>query len=348
MKRGLLLGLALTQPGCLAYLAKSAYFQAELLAGREPLEEVLARGELDPERAAKLALVPEIKAFGESLGLADTDNYDTVNLGWDRGIYTVVAAPPLSLEPKTWWFPVVGGVPYLGFFREQDARKRADKVAARGYETRIGRAGAYSTLGFFRDPVLPDMLDWDEVELADTVLHELAHATLWIPGGASFNETFAAVVGEAAALQWVDHRNGPASAALVAVYDQRADWDAYRRMLYEVTEELGALYADPDLSDEQKLARKAAILGGLEARLEALELNDPERWRRALLRREWNNAWLLSYRTYDTGRGDFDALLAACGGDIAAFIRRVDELTRRARDPYAALAAGVRQGCASE
>ena len=174
----LALALLLTQTGCLAYLSKAAYFQAELLAGREPLDDVLTSGDLTPTQADRLRLVPDIKAFGESIGLADTDNYDTVNLGWQRGIYTVTAAPPLSFEAKTWWFPIVGGVPYIGFFRDSDARKRADRVAAKGYETHIGRASAYSTLGFFRDPVLPGMLDWDEARLAETVLHELAHATL--------------------------------------------------------------------------------------------------------------------------------------------------------------------------
>jgi len=337
--------LFLSQTGCVAYLAKSAYFQAELLAGREPLEEVLAEGELDEERAAKLRLVPEIKAFGESIGLAQTDNYDTVNLGWERGIYTVTGAPPLSFEAKTWWFPIVGAVPYLGFFRENDVEKRAERVRGQGYETYIRRAGAYSTLGFFRDPVLPDMLTWSEAELAETVLHELAHATLWIRGDAQFNETYATVVGETAVLQWLNHRYGPVSAPLVALYHEREDWDAYRGMLYAVHDDLEAVYEDEALSDEDKQSQKTAILTGMEGRLDGLGLHDEERWRTSLKRSEWNNARLMGYRTYNTGRADFDALMDACEGDIAAFIDRVEVLAKRANDPSAALRAGIAEGC---
>jgi predicted aminopeptidase len=342
---GLPLLALLTQPGCVAYLAKSAYFQMELLAGQEPLEESLARAELSEEQREKLALVPEIKAFAEDLGLAETRSYTGANLDWERGIFTVTACPPLDFTPRTWWFPIVGGVPYLGFFREQDAQRREARLQGRGYETRIGRAGAYSTLGWFRDPILPAMLEWSEAELAETLFHELAHATLWIRGDAQFNETFATVVGEAAAVKWVDHRNGPGSAALVALYDERADYDAYRRMLYEAFEELDAVYKDPALDDEAKLATKAAVIEDLPARLEALPLHDPERWRASLERAPWNNARLRAYRTYDTGRGDLDAMLTACGGDIGAFVTRIGEVTRRASDPHVALAAALREGC---
>ena len=341
----LALALLLTQPGCLAYLSKAAYFQAELLAGREPLEDVLTSGDLTPTQADRLRLVPDIKAFGESIGLADTDNYDTVNLGWERGIYTVTAAPPLSFEAKTWWFPIVGGVPYIGFFREADAQRRADRVAARGYEPHIGRASAYSTLGFFRDPVLPGMLDWDEARLAETVLHELAHATLWIRGDAGFNETYATVVGEAAVLQWLDQRYGPVSAARVALHHREADWSAYRAMLRDVYLDLDAVYTDPALSDLEKEVQKTITLGGLEGRLDDLGLHDPERWRASLNSAPWNNARLMGYRTYDTGRADFDALMQTCGGDIAAFIGRVEALAKGAHDPHAALRAGLRDGC---
>ena len=189
------------------------------------------------------------------------------------------------------------------------------------------------------------MLDWSETDLAETVLHELAHATLWIRGDASFNETYASVVGETAALQWLDHRYGPVSAVRVAFHREQADYAAYRGMLREVYRELDALYADPTLTDDDKLTRKQVVLGGLEERLDDLDLHELERWRRALERSPWNNARLMGYRTYDTGRADFDALMDACGGDISAFIDRVQALSKGAHTPRAALRAGLRDGC---
>lgn len=339
--RRLALLVALTQPACVGYVAKSAYFQAELLAGRRPLERVLERGDLPPAEAANLALIPEIKAFGLDLGLKKTGSYTAVNADWKRALYTVTACPPLSFKPKTWWFPIVGGVPYLGFFRDEDAQRRVRRLERRGYETRVGRAGAYSTLGWFRDPVLPAMLTWSEADLSETVLHELAHATLWIRGSVPFNETFATVVGEAAADRYLEGRYGAVSPQLIAARGARDDYDQWRGMLREVYQELDALYQDPDLSDAVKLERKAAIMAGLPDRVDAREWADAARWEAAIRKGPWNNARLRGYRTYNTGMDDFERLLRACGGDVLAFIERVGALTKRQKDPYVALAAGA-------
>ena len=111
-------------------------------------------------------------------------------LGWDHTIYNVTGSAPLAFEPVVFWFPVVGSFPYLGFFDRDQARAHASGLRRQGKDVWVRTAGAYSTLGWFEDPILPHMLDWDEYSLAGTLLHELAHATLWVPGSVQFNESF--------------------------------------------------------------------------------------------------------------------------------------------------------------
>jgi len=322
-------------------VTKSAWYQLELLAKREPIEQVLLSGELSPSQEEKLRLIPQIKAFGEQLGLASTQNYDTVSIRWQREIYNFTACDPLAFEPATWWFPVVGSVPYLGFFREADAQRYATRYQERGYDVWYRRAGAYSTLGWFRDPILPGMLDWEEFRLAETVLHELAHATLWIKGSVSFNETFANVVGEEAAERWMERRYGATGPEVIRMRQRREDMETWRQVLHRLYTDLDSVYQNLDFLPEQRLSKKEALLNDLAYRLAYADFHDRERYLAAARRGSWNNARLHQYRTYNDARENFERLLEAKTGDLGAFIGEVDRLTRDAADPEAAIAAAA-------
>jgi len=203
------IGVSLLIPGCgVGYVVRSAYFQAELLRARQPIEKIRASGALDETQQQKLALVADVKDYGKEIGLDATDNYETIAWDWERKIWNLSACKPLSLKPRVWTFPIVGKVPYLGFFRTEDAEDWRTRLEEKGYETYLRTAGAYSTLGWFRDPILKPMLKWDDHRLANTVLHELAHATLWIKGSVKFNESFANFFGEQAAIQYLTSRHG--------------------------------------------------------------------------------------------------------------------------------------------
>lgn len=322
------------------YLVRAAWHQGTLLWAREPVEGVLASGQLDPRRAQALATSQRIKAFGAELGLSSTDNYDALAVGWEKTIWNATICAPDSFEPRTLWFPIVGTVPYLGFFDEAEARRYLARHGA-GQDVFLRTAGAYSTLGWFRDPLLPAMLDWPEHELANTILHELAHATLWIPGSVAFNESFASVVGDKAARAWIVHAHGADSPEAQALDGIETDRLHFRRMLHGVWGELDAVYSDPALSRREKLIRKREIIGTIPHRTARLPLRQPQRWVAFVQREPWNNARLVQFQTYNEGPEWFEALYAQEGGDLMAFIRRVDELTRDADDPFAALAAAV-------
>jgi predicted aminopeptidase len=330
----------------MGYVVRSAYFQAELLGSRRPVDKVRRKGSLSSEQLAKLDLIADVKAYGGEIGLESTDNYETIARDWDRTIWNLSACQPLSLQPRTWTFPIVGRVPYLGFFRRKDADGWRSRLEKDGYETYLRTAGAYSTLGWFRDPILMGMLKWPDTRLAETVLHELAHATLWIKGSVKFNESFASFFGDVAALRYLSARHGPDSEPVKRTLRDAEDLDRWRALLRALYKDLNALYADPDLSDAEKLTRKKTLFDGLEARVEAAGMNNPERFKRAATRGTWNNARMMQYRTYNHNRDRFQALLDAENGDLLRFIKRIGVITRGADDPFAALeaAAGVHSG----
>lgn len=322
--------------GMVPYLLEQGWFQAELLAGRVPIDEDDPRySEAARER---FAWIRALKAHGAKIGLASSENYGTINPDWKRSVWNLSACDPVSFTPASWWFPIVGRMPYLGYFRQHDAMTSAAALRAEGYDVYVRTAGAYSTTGWFADPVLPDMLGWSEPQLADTLLHELTHATVWLPGSAEFNESFANFVGQQASLGYLIEKYGADSREVGDVRAARADSDRFFALLAVVYAELDAVYADGALSRSDKLARKRAIFAALPVRVADLELARPERWSRWVRTGTWNNARMMQFRTYNRGMDQFACVYAAEQSDIGWFIARIEEITADGRDPYVALA----------
>jgi len=330
----LVLGILSCSPG---YVLRSAWYQAELLRARVPLEEARRSGRLSADQIAALDRVRDVKAFGRRLGLGATRNYDSVALGWNRRIWNVNACEPLAFRPKTWWFPIVGRVPYRGYFDRRHADRAAERLVREGWDVSVREAAAYSTLGWFRDPLLPSMLGWGEFDLAETILHELAHATLWVKGNVPFNEGFAEFVGEQGAFGYLESRHGLDSPAYRTARQAQEDLESWREVQWGLFRDLEHLYGDPSLDAAAKRDRKAALLASMPGRVAGASFHDRARFERAASERAWNNAHLADFRTYEGHRPAFEALLAACGGDLGAFVERVRALAGRA-DPFAELA----------
>jgi predicted aminopeptidase len=338
----LLAGSAIPPDGPTGYLARQGWFQLELLWGRVPLAEVEAHRALTAKERERLADIPRVQAWAAAQGLAVHGHYETINPTWDRTIWNVSACDPVSFRVRRWWFPIVGRVPYLGYFREADADRRVARLESEGLDVYKRTAGAYSTLGWFEDPVLPQMLSWSEERLANTLIHELAHATLWIPGSVAFNESFASFVGDEGAARYLADTHGPDSAPAVEVRRRQRDRARFRALLYGLYQDLDSAFSDPALTSDQKLARKAALYASLPERIAASDLEDREHYRAWVAREPWNNARLAQFRTYNESPEQFAALFAACNSDFPCFFQRIDEATRGADDPYAALAEAVR------
>jgi len=336
---GLLVAFALAATGCsTGYLADTAYHHLRLLARRTPIAEVIADPDADPVVRERLSRVEAIRRFAEhDLGMAVDDNYATyVAVDGPYLTHNLSACPPDRFAPYLWHFPVVGAVPYKGFFHREQAEREEQELRAAGYETYLRGVRAYSTLGWLSDPVFSTMLGEDPDELADLLFHELTHATVFIRGQIEFNESLASFVAEQATLRYVAREAGPDSAAYqarVAVYAEERRFNALVHQLYL---DLDALYqrAPEDLD-----AQRTKVYAEFRARLLADDSGITAPGYRRFAALPPNNARLLSYHRYHAGRETFERLLASHGGDIAAFLailhRHRDELRD---DPFTVMA----------
>jgi len=331
------LGVALTASHPrVRYVAVAATYQLELLWGRVPLDRALRDGHFTPEQVKRLELVPEIRSFARQIGLRERGHYATINPTWNRTVYNVSACEELAFRPATWWFPIVGAVPYLGYFDAASAETKAERLRSDGLDVHVRPAGAWSTLGWFRDPLLPAMADWDEARLANTLLHELTHATLWIPGSVAFNESLANFVGDEASLRYLATRHGEDSEEVALERARRADRDRYIAMMVELYAELDTLYASASSTDEKRL-EKQRIYGSLPSRAMRAGFSEPERWSAWFEREPWNNARLVQFKVYNRSPEWFAAVLDQEGGDLERFLAQVAAITSGQADPYVAL-----------
>ena len=197
----LLLSLPLSTSGC--YLAHLARGQMRLLCARVPVEELLRAPDTPAELRAQFARVAEVRRYAEQLGLAVGGRYtDYAPWPGDSVVTTVVATRPGEVEPVTTWFPIVGSVPYRGYFDAERAAAEAARLRAKDLDVCEQKVRAYSTLGWFDDPLTGPMLRQDEATLVETLFHELLHATVFVPGDPEFNEGVAAFFGQEARVRF--------------------------------------------------------------------------------------------------------------------------------------------------
>lgn len=322
------LGLSACSP---TYVLRATYEEARILSARQPIVEVLSEPGLDPARAEKLRLVLMLREFALRLGLDVGGSYRTIApIGPDQTIYVLSAAPRFALESYTWWFPIVGRMPYKGFFSEAAAREAAGELEQEGYDTIVLPVAAFSTLGWFDDPLLTNLLKHDDVELAVIVLHELTHNTYYAPGHAAFNESFATFVGGRGAIDFFAHLDGEAGARTQRA---RALWHddlLYSDFLGRLMARLGQAYAGGI-----DLERRDALFREEQTAFRALP------WRTDSFRGvgsvKLNNALLLHQWVYHTDLAAFEAVYSGRAGDLRGAIAAVIDEARGAPEPYAAL-----------
>lgn len=311
MRLLLVLTVALSQAWfATGYLAQAALGQLRILRAARPLEAVMAdRG--TPEATRRLlAAVPALKAYGQAQGLRPTASYERyARLDRPAAAWVVQGCAPLGFEVRRWRFPVLGSVPYLGFFDERSARRYADELSRReGLDVDVRTAGAFSTLGWFHDPVLSTMLGDGELalgDLANVVLHESVHATLYLADQSAFDESLASFVADRLTLSWLESTAGPDAPETRAWARARVRAAERAERLHRTYRELEALYRSP-VGDGEKLVEKGRVLA---AAAEAVGAARP-----------LNNAALAGFRTYGGGQAAFARLLSRCGGSWPAML----------------------------
>jgi predicted aminopeptidase len=327
-------------PGC--YLTHLARGQARLMMASRPIERVLADPETDPELRASLTLVQQARAYAADLGLEVGDQF-TSYVPWagDRLVTSVVATRPGEIDPAGFWFPLVGTVPYKGFFDVERARSEAAGLREQGLDVCLVPVPAYSTLGWFADPVTGPLVRMGPGSLVETVIHELVHATVFASSAADFNEGVATFIGQEGALRFFQRDPGPDGEALTAERRQLADERAMAHAVSELRAEIAELYAQTPPGPERDAARAALGEQGRE-QLAALPLSSEAAHRRAA-RIALNDACLALAGTYEDDLGRYASRLEELGGDLEAFVATAREAAR-APDPRAALLGGTAGG----
>ncbi len=312
-----------------AYYAQAVSGHLELMRAREPIDDYLARAEPGDATAARLATVSDMLAFaGEMLDLPADGSYETwAPTNDDAVTWNVVATPPYSLEPKRWCFPVAGCVPYRGYFDQEAAERFAERQRRRDRDVSVSRATAYSTLGWFEDPVLGSMLDGDDADLADTLFHELAHQRLYVAGAAEFNESYATFVAGQGVRAWAGRQD---DGAWLESWEWRQQATReFLALLARHRDTLADFYAsesDPDRLAAGKAQRFDALRGDYDALV-------ADRWDGLDLFGSWfdpppNNADLALVSSYTGGLCAFATLWREAEGDFEAF----HDLARAAGD----------------
>ncbi|MEZ5278524.1 MAG: aminopeptidase [Opitutaceae bacterium] len=319
--------LCLLTSGCstVGYYGQAMSGQVEIWRKQVPIDSVESSGDADRELRRKLDLVKEMTMFAESrLGLPANGDYTRyADLGREHVVWVVFAAPALSLEPKTFWYPVVGSLHYRGFFKESAAEAFAGQLRSKGFDVYVGGVDAYSTLGWFSDPVLNTFMHYDDIDLAELIFHELTHQRVFVPGATAFNEAMATAVSEEGTRRWLASRGDEQG---VNEYAERLERQAVVfQMIESVRTALGELYASP-LADTEKLERKAGLIVALQNQLRPLSEHWGEATREAWLENPPTNALFNATAAYYAMVPCFSRLIEDLDGDLDRFFLAVSEL----------------------
>ncbi|MCG8317074.1 MAG: aminopeptidase [Pseudomonadales bacterium] len=323
--------VSLLLSGCesVHYYYQAIEGQLSILNQRKDITEVIADPKTPKETREKLALVLDIRKYAaEKLSLPVNDSYSQyVDLKRDYVVWNVFAAPQFSVSPKTWCYPIAGCVAYKGFFSESDAKTYAATLAAEGLDVYVGGVAAYSTLGWFEDPVLNTFLFRSEAGLASLLIHELAHQKLYVQNDSAFNESFATSVEIIGLEQWLTAQQQPEHIALMATHRQRRE--QFVKVVLEHREKLAALYRT-DLAPAEKAQGKHKLREQLLDTYQTLKISwegysGYDHWFEGPL----NNAQLSTVATYNQWVDSFKALFAQSNYHWPTFYERSQELAEQ-------------------
>ena len=318
--------IAALSGGC--YLLQSAEGQLALMSKRQPITHVIDEPSTPPKLRAQLRSVRAIRDFAShELGLPDNGSYRKyADIGRPYVVWNVVAAPEFSVDPKKWCFPIVGCVAYRGYFVEARARRFAAGLRAQGFDVVVGGVAAYSTLGHFDDPILSTMVNWDDMELAAIIFHELTHQLLYVRNDASFNEALATTVEEEGVRRWLSSQGREQDLAEHLLQQQH--YLQVIALMSQTREHLRLVYAmslPPPLMRERKREAFETLRETYTALRTQWGGHAPfDAW----FAQDINNAHLASIATYFACVPGFERELKAVGGNLPAFYRRARELAK--------------------
>ena len=316
-----------------SYYSQSVIGHSRLMLARQPIDKLIASESVDSSLREQLVLSKRLKQFAvDELRLPNTNSYKSyVALKREYPVWTVVAAPEFSLDAKQWCYPVIGCASYRGYFKRSSAEKYAQGLQAKGFETVVGGASAYSTLGWFADPLLPSMMRYGDISFAETLFHEMAHQRLYINGDSDFNEAFASLVAEVGIVRWLSQeQDSKATSPKIALINYKDSLQVQRdfyNLLNESKLDLVKLY-ESSQSIEAKRAKKEQIFIQLKEKHSALvnKVWGGRAWYQSWFMPELNNAKFVAISTYRERVAELSYFFDLCESDLERFYHNLSSL----------------------
>lgn len=333
-----LIFLSVSLSACSAgYVMRAAYEESKILCGRRDIKKVIADEGTNAEIRRKLILVEDARNYAEKIGLKPGQSF-TKFYQLDREVlaWVLMGSKKDSFGLKTWWFPIVGSVPYKGFFEKEDAESASEELKKKDFETWLRPTEAFSTLGWFNDPVMSTTLNNSDARIVNTVLHESLHSTVWIKDSVPFNESLANFIGNEAGVNYFESRlnenlsdqtlKDSLEKGLAEAKGTLAISYELNNILHELYSELETLY-NSSKSHEEKVAERSIIfdrvMGPVRQRYPGLKIL-----------KEVNNAEIMQLRIYFTYLDRFRSVFERCGRDYNKFLQAMAKLKELEGDPF--------------
>jgi len=332
-----LLTLLLTGCGDLFYFSKMGWYQGSVHFHSVSVKDLLEDAGTEAQAKEKIRFIQEVKHYGEKrLGLTATENYTTFVEVKGPILYVVSACEKDRLKPYSWSFPIIGRVTYKSFFTQVDAVNEKTLLDGRGYDTYTQRAGAYSTLGWLKDPILSSMLEWDRAPLANLILHEMTHGTIYIKGHTDFNEQAATFVGNQGSINFLTEKYGADSKEVAFARRLQEDDLLFGRWIDQACRRLTDFY-EKDIPKAEKVKGREAIFQSIKEEFKEikprLQTDTYSNFERVPL----NNAVLLSYHRYIHRLSSFGPMYDYLDRDLGRVVDFFKRIQESEEDPSAYL-----------
>ena len=322
LRRMVFLILLFILAGCetLSFYGQLASGQLDILRKREPVERLLKDSSIDRGLRQQLAKIKDIQAFASlELGLNPEGSFTTyVDLNRDYALWNVYAAEAYAVHPVNRCYPLAGCVPYRGYFSKERALDYARRMSKeRGLETYVGGVSAYSTLGWFKDPILSTFIYWEDQELASLIIHELLHQRIWLKGDAQFNEGLASFVGNTAAIIWSQkHGRGQENRRFL---ESQKHWRLFRQFVVMAREYLQIQFLASEDSSELSVIKSKAMRNIRDCYLELNTKVFDGRYEKFVLGDQFNNAFIASIGVYESDYLAYKRLFDSSGHEWPVF-----------------------------
>jgi predicted aminopeptidase len=306
---------SLVSCGDLLYLSKLGWHQSSISFHSVPVQELLEKNELGYEAKEKIHFIQEVKRYGEEkLGLKRTNSYSSYFEVKGPVLHIITASEKDRLQLYRWDFPITGKVTYKGFFTREDILKEKASLEAKGYDTFVQQAGAYSTLGWLKDPIFSSLLQQDEATLANLILHEMTHTTIYFKGQTDLNEQIATFVGNQGAIDFLTEKYGKESEKVAEAIHCQEDDLLFSRWIDQACREMSDFYAKEG-SRDKRLKGREGLFHRLKEDFKRMMPSFKTEGYKNFEKVDINNAVLLAYRRYIHRLESFQTLYEQLGRD---------------------------------